>query len=291
MVIDYARHCYKTEAKLWRDRDDLTPITWFRAGDDAELYPGETFMGSLRTWEKGEDNVSYIGERPKTFQYYKGMPPAAYKGDHFCGRPEDFADGGQSGVSEEMTTDDSGAAPCCNAESPVELCGLTLPRTMWAKLFVHSDCSCGDGTVIQLDYRTGLLIYNGVEYSHWWALSTFPSVTTLDWPPPPEVVQLGECETFPPGAGPMYMEVMLGIKCPPFFSRTEVRYYGDPDGLPLGSRIGPTTAEGFTVLSESPWRATSGVSESHMEIGTCNVGTSGGVVREWHVEYFDAPPA
>jgi len=115
MIVDMVRHCYKTEAKLWRDRPELTPIVWFRADEKALYYPDEQFVGSVRTWEKGESNVSHIGERPKTFTYYKGMPPAKYTGDHFCGRAEDFADGGRSGASEAFVTDETGAAGCCQA--------------------------------------------------------------------------------------------------------------------------------------------------------------------------------
>lgn len=290
MVADYSRHCYHTEARLWRDDEELTPITWFRAKPDAMFYPGEQFLGTVKTWERPDDNVGFIGERPATHTYSKGAPTANYPGDHFCGRKEDFSDGGQTGQSEEITTDSTGASPCCKVPVLVQVCGLSIPAKLWAKVFLHGDCSCGDGTVLELNHSSGLFSWNGTDWGDWWTVEGFPYVVTDGWPPPGGAVQLGTCETPVPGAGPMYLQAFLGINCPPLTVQTDLRFLGDPDDLPPGARIGTTSAGGLTILSQVPFHATTNVSESHMEIGNCNVGSSGGVTRQWHVEFFDEPP-
>jgi len=212
MVIDYSRHCYHTEAKLWRDRDTLTPITWFRAADDAEFFPGVTFMGSVRTWERPDDNVPYLGERPNTFQYSKGAPPTTYLGDHFCGRLEDFEDGGETDVSEEMETNAFGAAPCCEAEDPVSVCGYVIPRVLWAKIHTVGGCSCGNGQVVRVVYHETPVVREGFEFWQWWGPEGFePPLNFGPYPPGGEVTQLGTCENIGSEVTPLLVYPFFGF--------------------------------------------------------------------------------
>lgn len=112
MTMDMLRSGYRTKMRFWRGSNSEVEVRWFRCDPSALWFPGAHVFAS-DNWrpERVEHPLGEVnpGKRP----YDIGTNPLGYMGKNFCGRIEDFANGGDFGQSKLIITDGEGWALCC----------------------------------------------------------------------------------------------------------------------------------------------------------------------------------
>jgi hypothetical protein len=78
--------------KLFSDSDELTPIRWYWADKDAELFPGYTMFGSRLYMDRPSDKNNHLGEVGKR-KYDKGVNKGGLKGTCYLGDLSKFKTG------------------------------------------------------------------------------------------------------------------------------------------------------------------------------------------------------
>jgi hypothetical protein len=112
--MDLLRTCY-THKVFWdNSKTRSSKIIWYRASDNADFFPYPHVFSSERYdtihWFNdgaGEDELSGP-------TYYKGMPPARFTGQNFCGDPSWFL--GAPSDAPPLELDENGWPVCCNIE-------------------------------------------------------------------------------------------------------------------------------------------------------------------------------
>jgi len=107
--------------KLWKDRDDLTPVRWFFCEPGAKVFERLCSFRSLKTWSRDSDRTGMVGEVQQFRPYDKGANPLIYEGVNHCGTDLAMAGGGVSGLDKEIVTDSVGWSSCCAGDGPENL--------------------------------------------------------------------------------------------------------------------------------------------------------------------------
>lgn len=113
--MDLSRRAYTTACRFLRDSDTVSQIRWSECHPDALAIPYTSAILSLDL-ERSDSKEWPVGEvdgAPRPF--IRDVTPAGLIGDHVCGTPEDFEQGGEYRPDlppAEYATD--GFLKCCN---------------------------------------------------------------------------------------------------------------------------------------------------------------------------------
>lgn len=113
VVLEFLRSCYKTKAKIFKNSDEPTWITYYFAPEGASIYEGESWLRS-NNWVTSPDQHTGLGEihgEPKI--YRKGKLPALIFGVNPCLDPFDLKDGFDATVYRQLSIDGNGIPLCC----------------------------------------------------------------------------------------------------------------------------------------------------------------------------------
>lgn len=150
--MDYARSGYECFMKTWQDKPDLVRVKWFRADEDAKIFPYPHLFGSQKTWDRTAQNPpEYPGESGYV-AWSNSANPLLYAGLGHCGSDNAMSLGGITGVDPPIVTAADGSAPCC---PPMLICDdYPIPG---GSLHMRSDlisgaCICLDGFDLTLPY-------------------------------------------------------------------------------------------------------------------------------------------
>jgi hypothetical protein len=149
MGMDVLRSCYKTSMKLWKDREELTPVRWFFCKAGAKVFEPVSSFRSLKTWDRESDRAGMVGEKLGVTPYDKGANPVGYEGLRHCGSDLSVQEGGVSGRDPVIVTTGTGDAACCQTPPTVGVClpgsvqpfRPRLPVTMLATIVDRGSCS------------------------------------------------------------------------------------------------------------------------------------------------------
>jgi len=116
--MDVIRSAYRTKMKLWKNRDTLTPVYWFRCEPDAKNFGLRTSFGSHKTWCRDLEEDDLCGERLSNYSYYNAANPVGYDGQRHCGADLAMQFGGVTPRDPDLVTDGNGSLPCCFVTPP-----------------------------------------------------------------------------------------------------------------------------------------------------------------------------
>lgn len=205
--MDYTRVCYKTDMRLWRDSDVLTPVYWHRCRPNAKVFRKLCSFRSNHTYLRSQGYPEgAVGEQHR-FTYYKGQNPAGYTGARHCGTDEAMMAGGVHGVDEEMLTGLHGMLPCCDAEPPITICGFDWPERFLLDNGIVPHCPCVSGSAWELVYRGFNVPVPAPANTHVWSTNAaFYQVGVGSGEPPADVPYWGTCNYAPPIDAPSRVE-------------------------------------------------------------------------------------
>lgn len=280
--------------KLWKDRDELTPVRWFFCKPGAKVFEKLSSFRSLKTWDRESDRAGMVGEKLGVTPYDKGTNSLGYEGLRHCGSDLAMQEGGESGRDQVIVTTGSGDNPCCKTPPTAGVCIPTtaglfkprLPMTLLATIVDRGICSrfagaqflllnLGSGDVYDLSEPGGGLVFAGgmCAWSYMSAQTIFSDGPILqEW---------------------MVLGVQLGANAP-----------GQPEGCPesncafprvywkvctLNKGTGVTTVEtnfvqtfplAFNAIPD-PLEVTIADDNAGMSVFGCELGGSNALTRTW----------
>jgi len=134
--MDVVRSCYKTSMKLWKDRDELTPVRWFFVEPAAKVFQPVSSFRSLKTWDRESDRTGMTGEKNTSTVYDKGSNPLGFEGLRHCGSDLAMQEGGESSRDPIIETGLMGDSPCCKTPPTVGIC-LSGSSAPWKTRLPH----------------------------------------------------------------------------------------------------------------------------------------------------------
>jgi hypothetical protein len=130
--------------KLWKDRDELTPVRWFFTKPGAKVFEPMSSFRSLKTWDRGSDRTGKVGEKLGVTPYDKGGNSLDYEGLRHCGSDLAMQEGGAS------------------TRDPVIVTGSTMPVCLTAQVGTFST-RIPPNLIATIVGPTLCPIYNGVQ--------------------------------------------------------------------------------------------------------------------------------
>lgn len=180
-IVDFLKDEYEVDVHPYRDAPEVGRIRWYKVGDDAPVLPYDSILNTLyqheqRLWT--EDPTR--GEVPFTQRVAPpNHPPVQPVGDHVCGTPQDFAEGGlYDPEAVNPPVDRWGIPMCCNPVAVPLGGGVSSGRPESSYSSNRPGGSCADALLWPVNVEfAGHWEPVSPFFSGWWKFNVTPGAT------------------------------------------------------------------------------------------------------------------